>query len=153
MNLLRGAALVLAATVLVGGLGHEEGDGRIVKEAEISDGNSAIEGDWEKQNFGSRTSDERSDGVLERLKVDENAPSLPSRSLKRGRGRGFPTLSSREESNSVSIHRGRGGSRSREKSEKEGKAVVKADLVTKQKSRFRPRKSGSSLVGTRQRTN
>ena len=88
-----------------------------------------------------------------RLKVDENAPSLPSRSLKRGRGRGFPTLSSREESNSVSIHRGRGGSRSREKSEKEGKVLVKADLVTKQKSRFRPRTSGSSLVANRQRTN
>ena len=60
---------------------------------------------------------------------------------------------SREESNSVSSHRGRGGLRSREKSEKEGKALVKADLVTKQKSRFRPRTSGSSLVATRQRTN
>ena len=43
--------------------------------------------------------------------------------------------------------------RSREKSEKEGKAVVKADLVTKQKSRFRPRTSGSSLLTARQRTN
>ena len=28
--LAQGAALVLAATVLVGGLGHEEGDGRLV---------------------------------------------------------------------------------------------------------------------------
>merc|ERR550534_901197 len=111
MNLLRGAALVLAATVMVGGLGHEEGDGRIVKEAKISDEDSAIGGDWEKQNFGSRTSDERRNGVLERLKVDENAPSLPSRSLKRGRGRGFPTKASREESNSVSNQRGRGGLR------------------------------------------
>ena len=53
----------------------------------------------------------------------------------------------------MSSHRGRGGLRSREKSEKEGKALVKADLVTKQKSRFRPRTSGSSLVATRQRTN
>ena len=63
---------------------------------------------------------------------------------------------SREESNFVSSHRGRGGSRSREKSEKEGKALVKADLVTKQKSRFRPRKSGSSVLAAsqaRQRTN
>merc|ERR1719278_1968289 len=123
MNLLRAAALFLAATVLVGGLGHEEGVGRIDKEAEISDEDSASGGDWEKQNFGSRTSDERSNGVLERLRVDENAPSLPSRSLKRGRGRGFPNkASSREESNSVSSHRGRGGLRSREK---EGKALVK----------------------------
>ena len=52
----------------------------------------------------------------------------------------------------MSSHRGRGGSRSREKLEKEGKVVVKADLVTKQKSRFRPRKSGSSLLTARQRT-
>ena len=89
-----------------------------------------------------------------RLRVDENAPSLPSRSLKRGRGRGFPSkASSREESNSVSNHRGRGGLRSREK---EGKALVKANLVTKQKSRFRPRTSGSSVLAAsqaRQRTN
>ena len=28
--LAQGAALVLAATVMVGGLGHEEGDGRLV---------------------------------------------------------------------------------------------------------------------------
>ena len=103
--LAQGAALVLAATVMVGGLGHEEGDGRlvnmmrmrrtimmviivggvlpqkirhmseridgrapfrIVKEAENSGEDSASGGDWEEQNFGSRTSDERSNGVLER---------------------------------------------------------------------------------------
>ena len=53
----------------------------------------------------------------------------------------------------MSNHRGRGGFRRREK---EGKALVKADLVTKQKSRFRPRTSGSSLLAAsqvRQRTN
>merc|ERR1719391_1974608 len=134
MNLLRGAALVLAATVMVGGLGHEEEEGRIDNEAledsslEASEGESTSEGgDWEQENFGSRTTGERSDGLLERLKVDENAPSLPSRSLKRGRGRGFLSAS-REEGNSIS-HRGRGGSRSRG-GEKEGKAI-KADLVTK----------------------
>ena len=82
--------------------------------------------------------------------MDENAPSLPSRSLKRGRGRGSATAS-REEGNSIS-HRGRGGSRSRGgEKEKEGKAI-KADLVTKQASRFRPRTAGSNLL-SRQRTN
>merc|ERR1719391_754737 len=90
MNLLRGAALVLAATVMVGGLGQEEEEGRIGNEAledsslEASEGESTSEGgDWEQENFGSRTTGERSDGLLDRLKVDENAPSLPSRSLKR----------------------------------------------------------------------
>merc|ERR1719234_317289 len=141
MNLLRGAALVLAATVMVGGMGHEEEEGRIDNEAledsalEASEGDSGTSdgGDWEKQNFGSRTTGERSDGLLDRLKVDENAPSLPTRSLKRGRGRGSSSASaSREEgnfirgrgsvsastssrgegSNSISSHsRGRGGSR------------------------------------------
>merc|ERR1719391_1147516 len=134
MNLLRGAALVLAATVMVGGLGHEEEEGRIGNEAmedsslEASEGDSTSDGgDWEQENFGSRTTGERSDGLLDRLKVDENAPSLPSRSLKRGRGRGSSSAG-REEGNSIS-HRGRGGSRSRG-GEKEGKAI-KADLVTK----------------------
>ena len=100
-----------------------------------------------------------------RLKVDENAPSLPTRSLKRGRGRGSSAGSaSREEgSNLISSHsRGRGGSRrSRGKGEaekeKEGaKATIKVDnLVTKQASRFRPRTSSSSnrLSSHRQRTN
>merc|ERR550532_3514458 len=159
MNLLRGAALVLVATVMVGGMGHEEEEGRIDDKA-LED--SALEGserdlttgggDWEQQNFGSRTTGERSDGLLDRLKVDENAPSLPSRSLKRGRGRGSAPAT-RDEGNSIS-HRGRGGSRSRggEKAkEKEGKAI-KADLVTKQASRFRPRTAGSNLF-SRQRTN
>merc|ERR1711874_92245 len=140
MNLLRGAALVLVATVMVGGMGHEEEEGRIDNEAlgsslEASEGESTSEGgDWEQENFGSRTTGERRDGLLDRLKVDENAPSLPSRSLKRGRGRGS-AAASREEGISIS-HRGRGGSRSRggEKGkEKEGKAI-KADLVTKQAS-------------------
>ena len=100
---------------------------------------------WLKLHFLSQTE-------FPRLKVDENAPSLPSRSLKRGRGRGSATAT-REEGNSIS-HRGRGGSRSRggEKAkEKEGKAI-KADLVTKQASRFRPRTAGSNLF-SRQRTN
>merc|ERR1719234_960431 len=165
MNLLRGAALVLAATVMVGGMGHEEEEGRIDNEAvedsalEASEGDSGTSdgGDWEKQNFGSRTTGERSDGLLDRLKVDENAPSLPTRSLKRGRGRGSSSASasreegnfirgrssssasssSREEgSNSISSHsRGRGGSRrSRgkegvERKEKEDgkKTTIKAD--------------------------
>ena len=83
-----------------------------------------------------------------RLKVDENAPSLPSRSLKRGRGRGSSSAG-RQEGNSIS-NRGRGGSRSRG-GEKEGKAI-KADLVTKQARRFRPRTAGSNLL-SRQRTN
>merc|ERR1719234_2248624 len=102
MNLLRGAALVLAATVMVGGMGHEEGEGRIDNEAledstfDASEGDSGTSdgGDWEKQNFGSRTTGERSDGLLDRLKVDKNAPSLPTRSLKRGRGRGSSSASS-----------------------------------------------------------
>merc|ERR1719339_612135 len=105
MNLLRGAALVLVATVMVGGMGHEEEEGRIDNEAvedsafEASEGDSGTSdgGDWEKQNFGSRTTGERSDGLLDRLKVDENAPSLPARSLKRGRGRGSSVSASREE--------------------------------------------------------
>ena len=95
-----------------------------------------------------------------RLKVDENAPSLPARSLKRGRGRGSSASASREEgTNSISSHsRGRGGSRSRGKGgekEKEGKkATIKADLVTKQASRFRPRTSSSNRLSShRQRTN
>merc|ERR1719234_529435 len=124
MNLLRGAALVLAATVMVGGMGHEEEEGRIDNEAledstfDASEGDSGTSdgGDWEKQNFGSRTTGERSDGLLDRLKVDKNAPSLPTRSLKRGRGRGSSSASaSREEGNFI---RGRGsvsaGSASRE---------------------------------------
>merc|ERR1719234_1050142 len=186
MNLLRGAALVLAATVMVGGMGHEEEEGRIDNEAledsalEASEGDSGTSdgGDWEKQNFGSRTTGERSDGLLDRLKVDENAPSLPTRSLKRGRGRGSSSASasreegnfirgrgsvsasssSREEgSNSISSHsRGRGGSRrSRgkgvERKEKEDgkKATIKADnLVTKQTSRFRPRTSSSNRLSS-----
>merc|ERR1719460_457109 len=119
MNLLRGAALVLVATVMVGGMGHEEEEGRIDNEAvedsafEASEGDSGTSdgGDWEKQNFGSRTTGERSDGLLDRLKVDENAPSLPAGSLKRGRGRGSAPAT-RDEGNSIS-HRGRGGSRSR----------------------------------------
>merc|ERR1719234_2878313 len=186
MNLLRGAALVLAATVMVGGMGHEEEEGRIDNEAvedsalEASEGDSGTSdgGDWEKQNFGSRTTGERSDGLLDRLKVDENAPSLPTRSLKRGRGRGSSSASasreegnsirgrgsvsasasSREEgSNSISSHsRGRGGSRrSRGKEgverEKEGgkKATIKAEnLVTKQTSRFRPRTSSSNRLSS-----
>merc|ERR1719458_2124278 len=159
MNLLRGAALVLVATVLVGGLGHEEEEGRIDNEAledsalEGSKGDSTTGGgDWEQQNFGSRTTGERSDGLLDRLKVDENAPSLPARSLKRGRGRGSATAT-REEGNSIS-HRGRGGSRSRggDKAEKKEGKAIKADLVTKQASRFRPRLAGSNLL-SRQRTN
>merc|ERR1719234_2655033 len=173
MNLLRGAALVLAATVMVGGMGHEEEEGRIDNEAledsalEASEGDSGTSdgGDWEKQNFGSRTTGERSDGLLDRLKVDENAPSLPTRSLKRGRGRGSSAGSaSREEgSNLISSHsRGRGGARrSRgklegEKEEKEDgkKGTIKADLVTKQTSRFRPRTSSSNRLSShRQRTN
>ena len=101
-----------------------------------------------------------------RLKVDENAPSLPTRSLKRGRGRGSVSASSssREEgSNSITSHsRGRGGSRrSRgkgegEKEKEDGKkATIKADnLVTKQASRFRPRTSSSNRLSShRQRTN
>merc|ERR1719234_259229 len=149
MNLLRGAALVLAATVMVGSMGHEEEEGRIDNEAledsalEASEGDLGTSdgGDWEKQNFGSITTGERSDGLLDRLKVDENAPSLPTRSLKRGRGRGSSSASaSREEgSNSITSHsRGRGGARrSRGKGEaekeKEGgkKATIKAEnLVT-----------------------
>merc|ERR1719234_140479 len=173
MNLLRGAALVLAATVMVGGMGHEEEEGRIDNEAvedsafEASEGDSGTSdgGDWEKQNFGSRTTGERSDGLLDRLKVDENAPSLPTRSLKRGRGRGSSAGSaSREEgSNLITSHsRGRGGARrSRgkvegEKEEKEDgkKGTIKADLVTKQTSRFRPRTSSSNRLSShRQRTN
>merc|ERR1719239_1604919 len=168
MNLLRGAALVLVATVMVGGMGHEEEEGRIDNEAvedsafEESEGDSGTSdgGDWEKQNFGSRTTGERSDGLLDRLKVDENAPSLPARSLKRGRGRGSSASASREEgTNSISSHsRGRGGSRSRGKGgekESEGKkGTIKADLVTKQASRFRPRTSSSNRLSShRQRTN
>merc|ERR1712212_1414629 len=121
MNLLRGAALVLVATVMVGGMGHEEEEGRIDNEAldsslEASEGESKSEGgDWEQENFGSRTTGERSDGLLDRLKVDENAPSLPSRSLKRGRGRGSFASASREEgTNSISSHR-RGWCRSQER--------------------------------------
>jgi len=149
-------------------MGHEEEEGRIDNEAvedsafEASEGDSGTSdgGDWEKQNFGSRTTGERSDGLLDRLKVDENAPSLPARSLKRGRGRGSSASASREEgTNSISSHsRGRGGSRSRGKGgekEKEGaKATIKADLVTKQASRFRPRTSSSNRLSShRQRTN
>merc|ERR1712212_197103 len=110
MNLLRGAALVLVATVMVGGMGHEEEEGRIDNEAlgsslEASEGESTSEGgDWEQENFGSRTTGERSDGLLDRLKVDENAPSLPSRSLKRGRGRGS-AAASREEGKDFSSGR------------------------------------------------
>merc|ERR1719234_410512 len=186
MNLLRGAALVLAATVMVGGMGHEEEEGRIDNEAledstyEASEGDSGTSdgGDWEKQNFGSRTTGERSDGLLDRLKVDKNAPSLPTRSLKRGRGRGSSSASasreegnfirgrgsgsasasSREEgSNSISSHsRGRGGSRrsrgkgEAEKEKEDGKkATIKAEnLVTKQTSRFRPRLSSSNRLSS-----
>ena len=83
-----------------------------------------------------------------RLKVDENAPSLPSRSLKRLRGRGA-AVGSKEEGNSIISHRGRGGSRRREK---EGKAI-KADLVTKRTSRFRPRTQAGSNLFSRQRAN
>ena len=89
--------------------------------------------------------------------MDENAPSLPSRSLKRGRGRGFSTAASREEGNSLGNHRGRGGSsRSRKGGDKkEGGKEIKADLVTKQASRFRPRTvaGSSNLLHSRQRTN
>merc|ERR1719234_2561416 len=126
MNLLRGAALVLAATVMVGGMGHEEEEGRIDNEAledstfDASEGDSGTSdgGDWEKQNFGSRTTGERSDGLLDRLKVDKNAPSLPTRSLKRGRGRGSSSASaSREEGNFI---RGRGSSSASASSREEG---------------------------------
>merc|ERR1719234_3112970 len=177
MNLLRGAALVLAATVMVGGMGHEEEEGRIDNEAledsalEASEGDSGTSdgGDWEKQNFGSRTTGERSDGLLDRLKVDENAPSLPTRSLKRGRGRGSSgstsAISREEGTNSISRHsRGRGGSRRsrgkegverKEKEEGKKATAIKADnLVTKQASRFRPRTSSSNRLSShRQRTN
>ena len=80
--------------------------------------------------------------------MDENAPSLPSRSLKRLRGRGA-AVGSKEEGNSIISHRGRGGSRRREK---EGKAI-KADLVTKRTSRFRPRTQAGSNLFSRQRAN